>query len=127
MTSKRSFINLRRENIKHRIGMIFITFFFFFLSMLAFLMSVQNICGRDIKTEEIIKGITALSRPEMGMGLLSMGAAVLLAISSFRYLHSRTEVDLYHSLPIKRREILYIMLTNLYTIAYIGYENSAFG
>ncbi len=112
MTSKRSFINLRRENIKHRIGMIFITFFFFFLSMLAFLMSVQNICGRDIKTEEIIKGITDLSRPEMGMGLLSMGAAVLLAISSFRYLHSKTEVDLYHSLPIKRREILYIMLTN---------------
>ncbi len=112
MTSKRSYINLRRENIKHRIGMILITFFFFFLSMLAYLMSVQNICGRDIKGEEIMKGITDLSRPELGFGILSMGAAVLLAISSFRYLHSKTEVDFYHSLPIRRREILYILLSN---------------
>lgn len=111
MTSKRSFINLKRENIKHRIGMIFITLFFFFLSMLAFLMAVQNQCSQ-IKPEMIMKGITGLSRPEFGMGVLSMGAAVLLAVSSFRYLHSRTEIDFYHSLPIRRREILYIFLTN---------------
>lgn len=112
MTSRRSFINLRRENIKHRIGMILITFFFFFLAVLSFLMVIQNICSRDIKAEKIMEQITDLARPEYGMAFVALGAALLLAVSSFKYLHSRTEVDFYHSLPIKRTEIITILLTN---------------
>lgn len=112
MTSRRSYTNLRRENIKHRIGMIFITLFFFFLSMLAFLMAVQNICSQDDETEKILGRITALAQPEFGMSAVAVGAAVLLAISSFKYLHVKMEVDLYHSLPIRRRELLYILLTD---------------
>lgn len=113
MTSKISLTNLRRENIKHRLGMILVTYFFFFLSVLAFLIQVQNTCSReDLRPEQISADITQLSYPEMGMGMLAMGAAVLLAISSFRYLHSKTEVDFYHSLPVRRREILYLLMTN---------------
>lgn len=113
MTSKLSFINLRRENIKHRLGMILITYFLFFLSLIAFLMNVQNACGvTDNKFEETLKKITALSEPGTSFGLLVIVTAVLLAISSFRYLHSKTEIDFYHSLPIRRRGILYILLTN---------------
>ena len=112
MTSKISFINLRRENIKHRIGMILVTFFFFFLYLLIFLMNVQNICGGEENASEKLKMITGLSEPEFGMGIVAVGAAVLLAISSFKYLHSKTEIDFYHSLPVRRREMLYLMLTN---------------
>lgn len=112
MTSKISFISLRRENIKHRIGMILVTFFFFFLTMLAFLMNVQNICSREEIASKKLVWITDLSRPEFGMGMVAVGAAILLAISNFKYLHSKTEVDFYHSLPVRRREILYLMLTN---------------
>lgn len=112
MTSKISFINLRREHIKHRIGMILVTFFFFFLYMLTFLIVVQNICSEKDYAYKNLDRITDLSRPETGMGFLAVGAAVLLAISSFRYLHSKTEIDFYHSLPIKRRRLLYLMITN---------------
>lgn len=112
MTSKISFTNLRRENIKHRIGMILVTFFFFFLYILAFLMNIQNICSREENVSEKLKMITNLSKPDSGMGIVAVGAAILLAISSFRYLHSKTEIDFYHSLPVKRREMLYLMLTN---------------
>lgn len=113
MTSKISFSSLRRENIKHRIGMILITFFGFFVYILWFLMSVQNICGvKDSKFKDNLKSITQLSEPGMEMGAIILIAAVLLAISGFRYLHSKREVDFYHALPIRRRKILYVILTN---------------
>ncbi len=123
MTSKLLSINLRRENIKHRLGMILITFFLFFLSMIAFLMDVQNTCGvKGSKFEDNLEKITAMSQPNMSFGMLAVGAAVLLAISSFRYLHSKTEIDFYHSLPVRRRRHLYLMLTNdlvLFTVPLI--------
>ena len=113
MTSKISFYSLRLENVKHRIGMILITFFSFFAYILCFLMSVQNICGvQGSKFKDNLMNITRLSEPGTDLGMVALLSAVLLAISAFRYLHVKTEVDFYHSLPVKRREILYMILTN---------------
>ncbi|MFI3236975.1 MAG: hypothetical protein R3Y47_02965 [Lachnospiraceae bacterium] len=40
-------------------------------------------------------------------GVLAIGFAIFIAMMLYRYLHSKTEVDFYHSLPIKR-EMLFI-------------------
>lgn len=112
MTSKISFYSLRRENMKHRIGMILTVGFLFFAYLIFFLISVQNIFGRYDKRPDIISRITALSEPEMSVGTIAVFSAVLLAVSGFRYLHSKKEVDFYHSLPVKRRTHLYIIMTN---------------
>ena len=112
MTSKISFYSLRRENIKHRIGMILIVGFMFFAYLIEFLISVQNLWGQYYKELDIHKSITALSEPEINTGAIVILAAVLLAISGFRYLHSKKEVDFYHSLPVRRKTHLYIIMTN---------------
>lgn len=113
MTLKNSSYSIRTENIKHRIGMILLVVFLFFSYFIWFLMSVQNICGqKGLKASEIRKGITGLSEPGMGFGVITMIAAVLLAVSGLRYLHSKAEVDFYHSLPVRRRTCLFVILTN---------------
>lgn len=112
MTSKISFYDLRRENMKHRIGMILAAGFLFFVYLITFLISVQNIYGRYDKRAAVISHITELSEPGMYMGVIAILSAVLLAVSGFRYLHSKREIDFYHSLPMKRRVHLYMIMTN---------------
>lgn len=113
MTLRSSSYSIRTENIKHRIGMILLVVFLFFSYFIWFLMSVQNICSqKGVKISEIRKDITGLSEPGMGFGVITMIAAVLLAVSGLRYLHSKAEVDFYHSLPVRRRTCLFVIMTN---------------
>lgn len=113
MTSKILLPELRRENLKHRLGIVLAVFGLFFLYMLSFAISVQNICSLDGESfKENLESITSLSEPGMAVGMLTVLCAVLLAATGFRYLHSKTEIDFYHSLPIRRRVRFYLILTN---------------
>ena len=112
MTSRISSYNLRRENMKHRIGMIMLVGFLFFAYLISFLISVQNICVRYQRESDIRRNIAALSEPGMYVGVIAVLAAILLAVSGFRYLHSKKEVDFYHSLPVRRTYYLCMIMTN---------------
>lgn len=113
MTSKISFSKLRQENIKHRLGMVLVTAGLFFIYTLSFIISVQNICIMEKDShKELLSSITKLSGPGSAMGVFSVLSAILLAISGFRFLHSRTEMDFYHSLPVRRRSEIYLIMTN---------------
>ena len=118
MTSKISFSSLRRENTKHRMGMISIVLLCFVGHIIGFIMSVQNeyFADETMKFDSILKEITALSEPEFMMGIFSVFAGVLLATSAFHYLHSKVEVDFYHSLPITRRNSLFVIFSNDYLL-----------
>lgn len=96
--------------MKHRIGMLFLVILAFFAYMIWYLINVQNICNRKVMAIE--ESLMELSEPGAAIALLSVFAAVLLAVSGFRYLHSKTETDFYHSLPVKRRTLLYVTVTN---------------
>lgn len=112
MTSKISLYSLRRENMKHRMGTILAVGFLFFAYFIAYLLSVQNICSQYHKEMNIRKDITALAEPKMSVGVIMIIAAIFLAVSGFRYLHVKKEIDFYHSLPIRRKTQLYIIMTN---------------
>lgn len=112
MTLRISSYNLRRENMKHRTGMIMLVGFLFFAYLICFLISVQNICVQYQRESDIRRNITALSEPGMYVGGIAVLAAVLLAVSGFRYLHSKKEVDFYHSLPVRRTSYLCMIMTN---------------
>lgn len=104
---------LRRENLKHRIGIVLAVIGIFFFYILSFAISVQNICSLDGESfQEKLGNITALSEPKMTVGMLAILCAVLLAVTGFRYLHSKIEIDFYHSLPLRRRVRFYLILTN---------------
>jgi hypothetical protein len=113
MTSKILLPSLRRENLKHRLGIVLAVFGLFFLYMLSFAINVQNICSLEGESfKESLESITALSEPGMEVGMLVILCSVLLAATGFRYLHSKTEIDFYHSLPVRRRVRFYLILTN---------------
>lgn len=112
MTSKILFSNLRRENIKHRLGIILVVAGLFFIYMLSFVISVQNICSMGESFKETLGSITMLAEPGGVMGVFSVLSAILLGVSGFRFLHSKVETDFYHSLPVRRRSEIYLIMTN---------------
>ena len=71
MTSKILLPSLRRENLKHRLGIVLAVFGLFFLYMLSFAINVQNICSLEGESfKESLESITALSEPGMEVGML---------------------------------------------------------
>lgn len=114
MTSKISFINLRKENIKHRIGNFFVMFLCFGAYFIRFVMNVQNawLVDKSVKFSTVLKDITALSYPGVALGLVAGFSGAVLALGAFQYLHSRQREDFYDSLPVRRRERLFLLVTN---------------
>lgn len=112
MISKISFSNIRKENMKHRMGMIFLVALGFLAYFIGFLMSMQDILFSGNGMAENIKNITGLARPESVLGIVSVFSAVFLSVSGFRFMHSRKETDFYQALPIRRRDLFKIILQN---------------
>jgi hypothetical protein len=46
------------------------------------------------------------------IGFVAMCMAVLCGVSGFHYLHSRRESDMYHSLPVKRSRVFWVIYGN---------------
>lgn len=128
MTSKSLFFRLMKEDLKRRLwafGLSFLTFFFAMPVLAA--MGVTNLeqqyalwvedagnydfgAGNTAETEFSRKlgELTAecVGLENVVMGFLVITAALVLALTGFLYLHSRKQVDFYHSIPV-RRELLF--------------------
>lgn len=114
MTSKISFLKLVREDFRRRSWlMAAIALGLFLLMPVMLLLSVNN------AMENVKNGYMELSYVHMlygnfmvnGNSILSVvviGIALFTGISSFAYLHSRMKLDLYHSLPVKRKKFFAI-------------------
>lgn len=122
MTSKISFFNLCRENLKRRIWLLVLSVLVFFVSMpLAMMIALQNVAAREITEERCLEIFSSL----LGMGfnsVLAAGFAILCAVAGFSWLFSKKKVDLYHSLPVRRETIFAACYVNgilLYLIPYL--------
>ena len=128
MTSKSLFFRLMKEDLKRRLwafGLSFLTFFFAMPVLAA--MGITNLeqqyalwaedagnydfgIGNTADTEFSRKlgELTAecVGLENVVMGFLVITAALVLALTGFLYLHSRKQVDFYHSIPV-RRELLF--------------------
>ena len=128
MTSKSLFFRLIKEDLKRRLwafGLSFLTFFFAMPVLAA--MGVTNLeqqyalwvedagnydfgAGNTAETEFSRKlgelAVESIGLENVVMGFLVITAALVLALTGFLYLHSRKQVDFYHSIPV-RREILF--------------------
>lgn len=128
MTSKSLFFRLMKEDLKRRLwafGLSFLTFFFAMPVLAA--MGVTNLeqqyalwmedagnydfgAGNTAETEFSRRlgelAVESIGFENVVMGFLVITAALVLALTGFLYLHSRKQVDFYHSIPV-RREILF--------------------
>ena len=132
MTSRNLFFKLMREDLKRKIwaiGLAFLSFFFWMPVNAAMSVSdLQQTYSRWIANGTTFgEGITAESRyAERLLGIVetTIGmqnvlnvasiavAAIVMALTGFLYLHSRKQVDFYHSIPVKREMIFTVKYLN---------------
>ena len=115
MTSKRLFFNAMREDLRHRTWMIALSFLASVLAQpVMCLMSWDELTvyreylnANGFSAERQVQELLLLyGRNTLGLcGLVAIGAAVVAGLSAFRFLFHKSSVDLYHSLPIKRRTL----------------------
>lgn len=128
MTSKRSFTNILKEDVKRRIWPIALSIigFFFALPVLALIKAEDHLMSLREGWDTLYSLQLSYARytlgPENGFaitGLIIMAA--LNAIHGMKYLHSRQEADFYGSIPMLRTEKFAAAYINGIIIAIIPY------
>lgn len=132
MTSKSLFFKLMKEDLKRKVWAVGLAFLsFFFVMPVAAAMRVSDILQmyeRWIANGTIFtEGITAESRKAqmlLNVALETIGvesplnvcviviASIVMALTGFMYLHSRKQMDFYHSIPVRREEIFAVKYLN---------------
>lgn len=111
MTSKISFLKLMQEDFKRRSWMAALLAVVFFLAYPAAMMiSLDNMMNAGDGIVYHIQDIKDWVTNFMGAGrfvhcILVIGTAVILAMGEFSYLHSKEKLDLYHSIPVRRKKL----------------------
>lgn len=124
MTSKISFFNLCAEDMKRRIWTIVLSVLTFFISMpLASLLILQNM-DRYSEFEDMRQRYTELAFNYLGFGpssVITGFGAVICGIFGFSWLFSKTKVDLYHAVPVRREKLFCVSYVNGILIYLVPY------
>lgn len=127
MTSKSLYFNLIREDLKRRVWTIA-------LAMLAFVIALPIFTMlRLVRMKEAIENTSLLEAQQYfakisntnNIGLLmaiTIAGAIICGISGYFYLYSRSKVDSYHSIPVKREKLFFTIYLNgifIYVIPYL--------
>lgn len=123
MMSRSLFFNLQKEDMKRRLWTVIISMLGFFLALPIFIaISVENYHPMDDISyiyEDIIRTIGV--RSEL-LILLTIIGACICGLSGFFYLHSKKQVDFYHSIPVRKECLFSIYYLNgvlIYLIPYV--------
>lgn len=134
MTSRNSFFNLLKEDLHRRLWTLILSSLVFFGTfMVAFTMIIQNYVARysrpsySYTNAEFVRRVSDnLSRDFYEcwpwFALVAVVGAIICGMNGFAYLHSRKQMDFYHSLPIKREKIFSVRLINgvlIYAVPYL--------
>lgn len=126
MTSKISFSDIAREDLRRRVWMLALSCLGSFLSLpVIFLLAnrsyLANIERRLTDTMNTMSAEDMMAayyldffrdNAILTVGIVLMLGAVITAVWGFRYLYSRKMVDLYHSVPIGRNRMFFVIYLN---------------
>ena len=122
MTSKISFFNIAREDLRRRIWMLALSCLGSFLALpVTFLLANRNYLSYVNRMTSEITPAVRLETYYSGFfqtyamiteGIILAVGAAIVAIWGFRYLYSRKMVDLYHSIPVKRSRLFLVTYLN---------------
>lgn len=113
MTSKISFSNMCKEQMKRNLSVVIATIFIYLMELLSFVIGLQNVFVQtDAKGKELQHLLEDTVAPGWGYHLIAIFVGVYLAYSGFYYLHSKVQTDFYGSLPIKRSTYFKMLLRN---------------
>lgn len=131
MTSRNLFFNLVKEDFKRRLwAFILASLVFFGTFGVAFTMLIQNwadnykgniyMTEAEI-TEHIASRVSEFVSFNPWLAIVACVGAIICGVSGFAFLHSKKQVDFYHSLPVKREFIFAVRFTTgvlIYVIPY---------
>ncbi len=133
MTSRNSFFNLLKEDLHRRLWTLILSSLVAFGTfVVAFTMVIQNHADRYARMSDAYTEIEKLERISNGICqnfygafwwymIVALVGSVICAMNGFAYLHSKKQVDFYHSLPVKREKIFAVRLVNgilIYALPY---------
>ncbi len=112
MTSKNLFFKLMKEDLKRRVwavALLSLGFFFFYPVVAAFTAgNIKDYMDYAKGLAEYEKNLVRWLSFNSGMTVfLMMAAALICGLSSFSFLNSKSKVDFYHGIPV-RREMLFV-------------------
>lgn len=133
MTSKSSFFNLLKEDIRRRLWTLILASLVFFATfVVAFTMVLQNYYDNFSRAyQESAHAVTEhlsefLCNNFYGFYpwflVVAIVGSIICAMSGFAYLHSRKQMDFYHSLPVKRETLFLVRFLNgilIYAVPYL--------
>ena len=110
MTSKNLFFRLMREDLKRRMwagALLSLGFFFFYPVVAAFKAgSIRDYADYAKGLANYENGLVQWLSFNCGMTVfLMMVAALICGLSSFSYLNSKSKVDFYHGIPVRREKL----------------------
>ncbi len=132
MTSRNSFFNLLKEDFRRRLWTFILASLVFFGTFpIVFTMMLQswvtNYTDNEFLTkaqglERIANYISEFTAPNIWLAVVTCIGAVICGVSGFAYLHSKKQMDFYHSLPVKREQLFAVRFVNgllIYAIPYL--------
>lgn len=107
MTSKNLFFKRMKQDLEQRIWLPVLFFIISFLALEILLISRIDLWqGRGNFAERMEEYLmNTFFSPNSVFTILTIGVAVVSALSGFVYMHSARKLDVYHSLPIKREKL----------------------
>ena len=122
MTSKISFFNIAREDLRRRLWMLALSCLGSFLALpVTFLLANRNYMSYINRMDSELSIPTRIGTyyttffqgyATITNGIILTAGAAIVAIWGFRYLYSRKMVDLYHSIPVKRSRLFLVTYLN---------------
>lgn len=132
MTSRNSFFSLLKEDFRRRLWTFILASLVFFGTFpIVFTMMLQswvsNYKDNDFLTktqmlERIANYVSDFTGLNIWLALVTCVGAVICGVSGFAYLHSKKQMDFYHSLPVKREQLFAVRFINgllIYAIPYL--------
>lgn len=132
MTSRNSFFNLLKEDFRRRLWTFILASLVFFGTFpIVFTMMLQswvsNYTDNTHLTEaQVLERIASYVSDFTGLNgwlaVVTCVGAIICGVSGFAYLHSKKQMDFYHSLPVKREQLFAVRFVNgllIYAIPYL--------
>lgn len=141
MTSKSLFFKLMKEDLKRKIWAIGLAFLsFFFWMPVAAAMSVSSLLKQherwieqginfgdgitaammfEQRLQEIVEETVGMSNAVNATSIAV--AALIMALTGFMFLHSRKQMDFYHSIPVRREMLFAVKYLNGILIVVVSY------
>jgi ABC-2 type transport system permease protein len=127
MTSKNLYSNLLREDMKRRVWTLALSMLAFVIGLPIYAMLRLERMKESIESLGLVeaqKYFASISSKD-GMGILiviTIAGAFICGIHGFSYLYSKSKVDLYHSIPVKREKLFIVTYLNgiiIYLVPYL--------